>query len=66
MFLSGEQAVFVFEGGRLDELLIAVIRAPKSSKKFRAWEPLLEGLPKVAHEAYFWQARWEWPEDWGE
>ena len=34
---------------------IAVIRAPKSSKKFRAWEPLLEGLPKVAHEAYFWQ-----------
>lgn len=66
VYLSGDQAVFVFEGGRLDHLLQAVIRAPKASAKFRAWEPLLDGMPKVAREAYFWQRGEEWPEGWGE
>ena len=66
VFLSGDQAVFVFEGGKLDELLQAIIRAPKTSRKFRAWEPLLDGLPKVAREAYFWQRGDAWPEGWGE
>jgi hypothetical protein len=66
VFMSGDQAVFVFEGGSLDQLLQAVTRAPETSKRFRAWESLLDGMPKVAHEAYFWQRGDEWPEGWGE
>ena len=65
VYLSGDEAVFVFEGGRLDQLLQAVIR-PQTSARFKAWEPLLEGVPKVAREAYFWQRGDEWPEGWGE
>jgi len=66
VYLSGDEAVFVFEGGRLDQLLQAVIRAPQTSAKFKAWEPLLDGMPRVAREAYFWQRGDEWPEGWGE
>ena len=33
---------------------------------FRKWEPLIEGLPRVAKEAYSWERGDDWPEDWGE
>ncbi|SRR6266508_1907995 len=55
VFLSGDQIVFVFEGGRLDQLLHSVVAAPDVAAKLRAWEPLLEGVPSIAHSAYFWQ-----------
>jgi hypothetical protein len=33
-----------------------------------AWEPLIEGLPKIAREAYGWTRREEpaWAGGWGE
>jgi hypothetical protein len=66
VFLSADQAVFVFEGGKLDQLLHSIVRAPQVSTQFRAWEPLLEGMPSIAHSAYFWQRGDEWPDSWGE
>jgi hypothetical protein len=32
----------------------------------REWESIVEGMPRVAREAYFWQRGEEWPEGWGE
>jgi hypothetical protein len=61
VFLSGDQVVFVFEGGRLDQLLQSVVAAPDVSAKLRAWEPLLVGTPSIAHSAYFWQRGDDWP-----
>jgi hypothetical protein len=55
VFVSGDQIVLVFEGGRLDQLLESVVTAPDVSAKLQAWEPLLEGTPSIAHSAYFWQ-----------
>ena len=66
VFLSGDYAVFVFEGGRLDQLLQTVIKNPATVGAFRDWEPLVEDMPRVAREAYFWQRGEEWPEGWGE
>lgn len=66
VFLSGDHVVFVFEGGRLDQLLQSVIRNPSAVGTMRDWEPLVEGVPKVAREAYFWERGDEWPEGWGE
>jgi hypothetical protein len=57
VFLSGDQVVFVFEGASLDRLLHSVVAAPAVSAKLRAWEHLLEGMPSIAHSAYFWQRR---------
>jgi hypothetical protein len=55
VFLGGDHVVFVFEGGRVDQLLHGVFRDPLSAGALRAWDPLIEGMPKVAREAYFWK-----------
>lgn len=55
VYLSGNQVVFVFEGGRLDHLLRAVVRDPANLSNFGQWEPLIDGFPSVAREAYSWQ-----------
>jgi hypothetical protein len=65
VYLSGNQVIFVFEGGRLDQLLHGVIRNPDNVRAFGAWEPLIDGFPSVAREAYTWQ-RGSKGEGWGE
>ena len=55
VFLSGSHVVFLFEGGRLDQLLHGVVRDPSNIGAFGAWEPIIEGFPAVAREAYSWQ-----------
>ncbi len=58
--------MFVFEGGRLDRTLQGVVRDPSSAGALRDWDPIIEGMPKIARETYYWQAGDEWSEDWGE
>jgi hypothetical protein len=65
VYTVGDEAVFVFEGGRLDELMGSVAHMPEPSARFKAWEPLLDGMPQVAQEAFFWQ-RDDEPDGWGE
>jgi hypothetical protein len=65
VYLSGSHVVFVFEGGRLDQLLHGVVRDPANIGAFGAWEPLLDGFPSVAREAFSWQ-RDNGGESWGE
>jgi len=55
VYLSGDHAIFVFEGGRLDQLLHAVVKDPANLSAFGAWEPLIDGFPRVAREAFSWQ-----------
>ncbi|HSK15396.1 MAG TPA: hypothetical protein VK915_04430 [Gaiellaceae bacterium] len=66
VFVSADQVVFVFEGGKLDQLLQTVVKNARQMGAFRKWEPLIEGLPRVAKEAYSWERGDDWPEDWGE
>jgi hypothetical protein len=66
VYLTGDHAVFVFEGGRLDELMHAVIHEPSSISAFREWEKLIDGVPRVAREAYHWQRDTGWSDGWGE
>ena|SRR5919106_5960688 len=61
VFLSGDYAVFVFEGGRFDQLLNRIIRQPSSVGALREWDGLVERMPKLAREAYFWHRGDEWP-----
>ena len=66
VFLSGDQVVFVFEGGRLDQLLQSAVKDARKMGALRHWEPLLDGLPRIAKEAYSWEREEEWAESWGE
>jgi hypothetical protein len=66
VYFTGEEIVFIFEGGKLDQLLHAVVEDPGSAGAFKAWESVLDGMPRVAREAYGWERGDEWPEGWGE
>ena len=65
VYLTGNEVIFVFEGGLLNGLLKSVLEVPQTSARFHAWEPLIDGMPRVAREAYFWQ-RGDEPDGWGE
>jgi hypothetical protein len=66
VYLTGDHAVFVFEGGRLDQLMQTVIKDPSSVGAFREWEPLIEGMPRVAREVYHWERETGWSDGWAE
>ncbi len=55
VYLAGDQVVFVFEGGRLDHLVETVAHHPQGLAALGKWQPLLEGVPRVAKEAYYWE-----------
>lgn len=53
VFLAPGVAVFIFEGGQVSSLLAALTGADEQSV-LAAWEPLLDGTPMIAREAYHW------------
>jgi hypothetical protein len=55
VYVSEAQAVFIFEGARVDALVRRLAEADGAHETFAAWEPLIQGLPQLAREAYFWE-----------
>ncbi len=55
VYVSEDTAVFVFEGANVNALVKQLADADGARQALAAWEPLLEGLPQLAGEAYFWQ-----------
>ena len=58
VFLSEEEAVFVFEGvdaeWQLDDLVSDAFH-PQLQKMLGVWRPLIRGEPRLAGEVYFWE-----------
>lgn len=67
VFLAPDLAVFIFEGGQVASLLASLGGAEEQSV-LAAWEPLLDGTPMIAREAYHWLGRDDrvLEESWGE
>ena len=57
IFLSGDTAVFVFEGPSIHGLVSKLIDDPASAGSFSVWAPLLSGTPRLAHEEFSWEAQ---------
>ena len=59
MFISESEVVFVFEGDevewQLDDLVSDFFSAGLQ-QAFGQWRELVEGEPKLAEQAYFWEA----------
>ena len=56
VYVSDTEVVFIFEGARVGELIRTLAAADADAGHvFSAWEPLLDGLPRLGQEAYFWQ-----------
>ena len=53
VYLASDVAVFIFEGGQVSSLLASLAGAEEQSA-LAAWEPLLDGTPMIAREAYHW------------
>ena len=67
VFLAADTVVFVFEGGD-PHAVITALSAANEESVLGAWEPLVDGTPRIAREAYSW-IRPEyagWQEGWGE
>ena len=56
VYFSGDEAIFVFEGVPPGSLL-TTLAGNGQQKLVAAWEPLLDGPPRVAREAYAWTRR---------
>lgn len=53
VFLAADTAVFVFEGAD-PQAVIAAVTGADDQAVLGEWEPLLDGTPKIAPEAYCW------------
>lgn len=60
VYLSREEVVFVFEGQeiewKLDDLTSDFFHR-RVSESLTAWRELIDGEPRLAEEAYFWERR---------
>jgi hypothetical protein len=56
VYLSGAEVVFVFEGAEVEWIVDGIVDDPFRSPVFEAWSELLDGSPRAAREAYFWEA----------
>ncbi len=55
VYISEDTAVFVFEGANVNALIKTLAETGGAQEAFAAWEQLLQGLPELAREAYFWE-----------
>ena len=56
VFLTGQAAIFVFEGPRIEGLVRDLVDDPTRSAAFSVWGPLLDGTPALAQEEFYWEA----------
>ena len=56
VFLTGQAAIFFFEGPRIEGLVRDLVDDPTRSAAFSVWGPLLDGTPALAQEEFYWEA----------
>ena len=55
VYLTGEHAIFIFEGEAADMSVEHLLGERIRSAAFAAWAPLLDGVPQLAPEGYYWK-----------
>ena len=55
VYLSHGEVVFLFEGRETEWVVDELLDEEVYSAAFHEWTPLIEGIPRLAREAYFWQ-----------
>lgn len=68
VYLSDDHAIFVFEGARVNALVRMVAGSGTAAQALADWEPTLDGMPRLAREAYGWERTREagWVGSYGE
>jgi hypothetical protein len=55
VFLTDQEAVFLFEGPNAADVVQRLARDPNAWRAAVKWRRLLAGAPRLAHSAYTWQ-----------
>src|SRR3712207_6810708 len=68
VYLSDDHAIFVFEGARVNALVRMVAGTGTAAQALADWEPILDGMPRLAREVYGWERTREagWVGSYGE
>ena len=53
-FLTSTEVVFTFEAPDVEWIVNDLVNDADMSKAFAAWEPLIDGTPRLAHERFYW------------
>jgi hypothetical protein len=54
VYLSATEVVFLFEGPEVEWILNELVDDAELETAFGPWRELVDGLPRIAHERYFW------------
>ncbi len=54
VYLTAREVVFVFEAPEVEWIVNDLIDDPAKSAAFSAWQGLLDGPPRLAHERFYW------------
>lgn len=67
VYVSDDHVVFVFEGARVNEL-VRTAEEGAGAAALAAWEPILDGVPRLSEEVYRWEHSGDpaWVGTWGE
>ncbi len=55
VFLTATEVIFLFEAPEVEWIVDDLVNDPVISAAFSAWQPLLDGPPRLAHERHAWQ-----------
>ena len=55
VYLNGDQVIFLFEGDAADRSVQEILANGVRSAALGAWEPLLDQVPQLAVEGYYWK-----------
>lgn len=55
VYLSGDQVIFLFEGDAAERSVQEILANGTRSAALGAWGPLLDQVPQLAVEGYYWK-----------
>jgi len=53
-YLTASEVVFFFEAPEVEWTVNHLIGSPMTASAFGAWQSLLDGTPRMAHEHFYW------------
>ena len=53
-YLTAGEVVFVFEGPEVEWVVNDIVDDPVISAAFGPWRGLVDGVPRLAHERFYW------------
>jgi len=53
-YLTAGEVIFIFEAPEVEWIVNDIVDDPSVSAAFGPWHDLVEGVPRLAHERFYW------------